>query len=83
MLRLEVELKHISVICSEMTCALFAHSAPSAISQDYIEGEGKANQFCHNLFSALNLRKLQYLAYLDAIMMTVTFIQENSRKGMK
>lgn len=52
---------------------------------DYFVDEGRrdANLFCHNLFSALNLRKLQNLVCFDTILMTATFTQGNAWKGTK
>lgn len=63
--RQEVGLKRIFVICSEMTCALFAHIAPPAFLWCYFvdEGRRKANVFCQNLLSSLYSRKLQYLVF--------------------
>lgn len=72
-----------------MTCALFAHIAPSAsffFMRLFCKMRGKGGKqinFCHELFSALNLRKLQYLVCFDEILMTATFTQGNVQKGMK
>lgn len=58
---LEVGQKHISAICGEMTCALFAHIAPSApfFLRDYFVDEVRrvANLFFHNLLFSLYFRK--------------------------
>lgn len=74
--RQRIGLKHILVICSEMTCALFAHIATSATSRDHTG----ADLLCHNVFSALNLRKLQYVVGFDAVQMIATFAQGNAVK---
>lgn len=45
---------------------------------DYFADEvpREANLFCHNLFPALNLRKLQYLVCFDAILMILHLLKE-------